>query len=193
MIRKEAFLFALGALTGCVSSVPPDEGGTPVSAVGDGPGASDPRAATTDPAEALAEVDQNLARLRALQVFEVGGLLVDMPKEATNCYGPCPGSEKLIEEAKRDAALRLANLTAAAETAVKTPAEDACAQATIDANLAALAALSIVGVDGLVVVQPKNQQACYNLPCPEDIEQAKAATCENAGALAAIVASAKGL
>src|SRR5262245_4649688 len=52
---------------------------TPIEPPDDTP--SDPSLDT-----ASARVDENLERLRALQLFEVGALIVDMPAEATNCY-----------------------------------------------------------------------------------------------------------
>jgi hypothetical protein len=123
----------------------------------------------------------------------VGDLIVDMPEEATNCYGPCPGSEGAIAKAKEEAALRLDKLADVAESAIKSPVADACADTTIDQNIAALKALQIVEVQGLVKEEPKASGNCYNLPCPEDIEAAKAVTCERAGKLASIVNAAKGL
>ncbi len=136
-------------------------------------------------AVALAQVDENLARLRALDVVLVGELVVDMPQEATNCYGPCPGSEPKILAAKEDAALRLAKLVPVAETAVKAPSSYLCTE-LVDANLAALNALHVVEVKGLVHSQPKNSPSCYNLPCPADIEAAKAEDAARAAKLDAL-------
>jgi hypothetical protein len=138
-------------------------------------------------------VDENLTRLRSLTVFTVGELIVNLPTEATNCYGPCPGSEPAIEKAKDDAAARLDKLVDVAESAAKAPVAEACADATIDQNIAALKALQIVDVQGLIKEEPKNNPNCYNLPCESDIAAAKASTCERAGKLASIVNAAKGL
>ncbi|MEO7329382.1 MAG: hypothetical protein ABI193_12435 [Minicystis sp.] len=194
MIPNKALLVtfsALSALTGCISAVPPETSGEGV--VAETPGTETPAPAKVDPAAALAHVDQNLARLAALQVFTVGTLIVDLPEEATNCYGPCPGSEGVIQKAKEQAAVRLEKLTAVAEAAADKPAQASCDKAAIDTNLAALADLRIVGVEGLIEVQPKNNPQCYNLPCQADIAAAKAATCEHATDLGAIVQAAKGL
>ena len=183
MDLKIAFVAgAFGALAGCAGTV-------------DGP-ATNPtdNGAQPDPtSNAQSPVDENLTRLRSLTVFTVGELIVNLPAEAGNCYGPCPGSEAAIEKAKADAALRLDKLVDIAESAVKTPVTDACADATIDQNIAALKALQIVDVQGLIKEAPKSSPNCYNLPCPADIEAAKAITCERAGKLASIVNAAKGL
>jgi hypothetical protein len=89
--------------------------------------------------------------------------------------------------------VRLENLAVAASAAAtKTPA-DACDEAAIDDNLAALQALRIVDVKGLLEAQPENNPQCYNLPCPSDVEAAKATTCERAGRLANIVKASTGL
>jgi hypothetical protein len=194
MIPNKALLFtfgAVGALTGCMSALPPETSGDGVT--GDTPGTEAQTPAKVDPAAALAHVDQNLARLAALQVFTVGALIVDLPQEATNCYGPCPGTEGMVQKAKENAAVRLEKLTALAEAAADKAEPASCEKAAVDQNLAALSALRIVGVDGLIEVQPKNNPQCYNLPCQADIEAAKAATCAHAAELAAIVKAAKGL
>ncbi len=171
---------AVGALAGCAGTA-------------DGP-VTNPAGNSAQPdSTSTATVDENLTRLRALKVFTVGELIVNVPAEATNCYGPCPGSEGIIAKAKADAADRLEKLADVAESAANTPVAEACADATIDQNIAALQALKIVGVQGLIKEEPKASSNCYNLPCPEDIDNAKAITCERAGKLASIVNAAKGL
>jgi len=177
MNLRTGFIATLGAIAGCTTSA-----STPPA---NGP--------SEDQAAALARVDENLARLHALNVFDVGEMIVQLPQEATSCYGPCPGSEPLIEQAKGEAALRLDDFVAAAEPAAKTVTADACAQPTIDANVAALNALKVVEVKGLIVEQPKNNPTCYNTPCQTDIDAAQAVTCERAGKLASIVEATKGL
>ena len=198
MIPNKALLFTLGAIgalgasTGCMSALPPETSEDAVT--GETPAPEGQTPAQIDPAAALAHVDQNLARLKALQVFEVGQLIVDMPEGAQNCYGPCPGTEGAVKKAKEQAAVRLEKLTTVAEGATDKPAAAAsCEKASIDENLKALSALRIVGVSGLIEVQPVNNPQCYNLPCQEDIAAAKAATCAHAAGLAAIVEAAKGL
>lgn len=180
MIAKPIFLIALGALAGC--------------AVAPADATHQPEAPTVaaDPA-AMEHVDANLARLRALQVFEVGALVVDLPEEAFNCYGPCPGSEPAITAAKVKAATRLAALADVAEAVAEAPPANACALSTVDDNLAALQALRIVGVASLIEAQPAQNPQCYNLPCEEDIAAAKLINCARAGKLAGIAGAAQGL
>jgi hypothetical protein len=123
--------------------------------------------------DALAAVDENLQRLRNLAVFELGDLIVDLPAEATNCYGlPCPGSEDEILAAQTDAALRLANFADAAETAVASSYSAYACFSRVDANLEALRALAIVEVGAFLETQPANNPYCYNLPCQTDIDAA---------------------
>jgi len=138
---------------------------------------------------ALAQVDLNLARLRDLDVLEVGDLLVDLPAEASNCYGPCPGSEAAILQAKQEAALRLAEFVEVAEAAAAAPSGYLCTE-QVDENLAALAGLEIVEVLGLVQVEPANNPQCYNLPCQADIDAANAANELRAAQLDSIAQSA---
>lgn len=173
---------AVGALAGCAGTA---EG----SLASPTDTAAQPDPASTGPTS----VDENLVRLRSLTVFTVGELIVNLPAEASNCYGPCPGSAPAIAKAKDDAAARLDKLVDIAESAVKAPVADACAQATIDQNIAALKALQIVDVQGLILEHAKVSGQCYAVPCPADIEAAKAITCERAGKLASIVNAAKGL
>jgi hypothetical protein len=93
------------------------------------------------------DVDRNLAALRALHVFEVGQLLVEMPEGAYNCYGPCQGK---IDAAKQKAAERLAAFTRRAVVAAEHPSADACAPSEIERNLATLRTLAVVEVGPLV-------------------------------------------
>jgi hypothetical protein len=184
---KTLALGALGALAGCGGSV---EGSQ--APVGEKPPVVE-EPAEQGASEAVANIDKNLERLRSLEVIGVGELIVKLPQEATNCYGPCPGYEDVIAAAKEDAAGRLQSLATIAETAAKSPAPDACAAATIDANVAALRGLEVVEVEGLLKAEPKNNPNCYNLPCQEDIDAAQAITCERAGKLASIASASKGL
>ena len=177
---------AVGALAGCAGAA---DGSAPTNRNPTESGVDQ----TPSTSEALAAVDANLTRLRELKVFGVGEMLVKLPAEATNCYGPCPGSEGLIAKAKEEAPIRLDKLADIAESAVKTPVADACADATIDHNLSILRELRIVDVQGLLKEEPKVSGNCYSLPCPEDIDAAKAITCERAGKLASIVNAAKDL
>ncbi len=174
MFAKNALVLAVGALTGCVAPVAgsaPLAGGAPAR----------PAAAS----HAAGHVDENLARLRALDVFTVGQLVVDVPAGSGFCYGPCPGAEAAIAAAKTKSATRLARLAAAAEKAAASPLPDACAQPVIDRNLAALAALRIVRVSGLIVTQPSNNPQCNDTPCPADRARSRRCGCCRFGHLRA--------
>lgn len=154
-----------------------------------GDGASGPPVVDIDPQSAVAKVDENLARLQALEVVSVGNLVLDVPEEAMNCYGPCPGWEDEIAAARAASAVRLDHMVQVAEPAAATPETNgnACEQASIDANVAVLRGLGIVDIGGLVVAQPANNPNCYNLPCQEDEAAARELTCERAAKLDAIV------
>ena len=145
-----------------------------------------------DPQEAAAHVDENLARLQALDVFTVGKLVVDVSASATDCSG-APRRRGGRQRGQARSATRLSALAATAEKAAASPLPDACAQPAVAANLATLSALHIVRVSGLIVTQPTNNPQCNNTPCPADKAAAAAATCARAGKLAAIAAAARGL
>ncbi|MDI1444038.1 hypothetical protein [Polyangium sp. 6x1] len=164
---------AVGALAGCAGSSsnhPADAEPEPDPAAGNA---------------ALMSLDENMARLRALAVFDADHVIFDMPGHSVHCYSVC--------KHRQIAALRVDKLADVAESAVKTPAPpDACAEATIEKNLAALNALGIVEVRGLIKDEPKNSANCYQ-PCKDDGPAAKDLTCERAGKLASIVNAAKDL
>jgi hypothetical protein len=127
-----------------------------------------------DPATAAAigNIDANLERLRALQVVEIKGLIVDREGETGNCYGlPCPGDAPSVE-ARGKAALRLQKLVEVAEFAIDVEYVPAACIDRVDANLAALRALAIVEVGTFLRTEPANNPLCYNLPCASDIEAA---------------------
>jgi hypothetical protein len=179
------------AVAGCAAE--PEERG-PAKPGGNDPAPSERTGERVgDPgALALARVDINLARLRDLDVLEIGGLLVDLPEEASACYGPCPGSEPAIQDAKEEAALRLAELADVAEAAAAAPSGYLCTE-QIDENLAALAGLEIVEVLGMIEVEPANNPQCYNLPCQADIDAANAENELRAAQLDSIARSANGM
>lgn len=195
MIPKNAALLtlaALGPVAACAAtpdSRPPE---APVNSA-DGPaqaasGVTPAAEGRSAPKGAIKGVDENLARLRALDVFEVGDLIVDYPEGSMNCYGPCPGSEAGIEKAKADAAAKLAKLADAAESAVKQMnAAGKCDAASVNAHIAALEALKIVHVVGLIQEQPRADRNCYVGHCPED------RACARADKLAAIAQKARDL
>lgn len=143
---------------------------------------------------AVQSIDENLARLEALDVIEVGALILDVPDEAYNCYGLCPEYEDDVAEAEEAAAIRLQALADAAEEAMDEPAHAyVCPEELIDENLAALRELEIVEVMGLLEAEPENNPMCYNLPCQEDIEAAEAINNERAWRLHNIAGAARGL
>jgi hypothetical protein len=148
------------------------------------------------PPAADSQVEENLARLRALDVFAVGQLIVEASGAATSCSGPCPAAETALNAAHTKSAARLARLVARAEKAAASPLPDACAQTAIDGNLAALAELRIVRISGLIVPQPAKNPQCTDRPCLADgaaAAAAAAATCARAGKLASIAAAVRGL
>jgi hypothetical protein len=125
----------------------------------------------------VTSVEQDLERLRALQVVEVGQLVLDLPAAATACYGiPCPGSslwptydaEKARQAGRLDQLVTLANVAAHNQYLTPHQASEA------DAAVQALAGLQIVEVSGLVEAKPANNPSCYNLPCPADQAAAEA-------------------
>jgi hypothetical protein len=118
-------------------------------------------------AQVDAAIDASLQRLRALQVYDVERLVLDVPGDDGACYGlPCPGPTTDAARARQEPRLaRLATLAEAVHARTDLPAH------TLDETAAAAAALSalrIVQVTRLVEVQPKSSPECYNLPCPGD-------------------------
>jgi hypothetical protein len=136
---------------------------------------------------ATAAIDTNLDRLKALQIFEVGGLLLsNLPAEA-NCYGqPCPGQEQKYADAKEAQAQRLADFTDTTVNAAALPASyDVVTPAVSEQNLEVLRGLSVVGVGGLIVAKPVITGNCYGA-CPEDLALCTAINGERANKLANI-------
>ncbi|MDI3291482.1 hypothetical protein [Polyangium sp. 15x6] len=167
---------AVGTLAGCAGAAagsPPSQADTEAE--------PDPEAAKA----AFLASNENFARLRALEVVDVRSLAQDMPGHTPSCYSSC--------KHERNAMIRLDKLVDVAEAAVKSPVPNACDDATIDKNVAALNALHIVQVGGLIKEVPKNNASCYNRPCEADLQAAKAVTCERAGKLASIVNATKDL
>src|SRR5260370_857668 len=100
MLVKNAIVLTVGALAGCT---------VPVAGSAHPSAAGDPAEVGADP-QAAQHVDENLAGLRALDVFPVGQLIVDLPASAGPCSGPCPGADGAIPAAKTRSAARLAEL-----------------------------------------------------------------------------------
>lgn len=156
-------------------------------------GAPSPQPAVADGAVALEQVDENLARLRSLEVFEVGELIVKLPAGATNCYGTCPGFEDAVQAARTQAAQRLANLADTAARAAATPYTAYACLERVDANLEALRSLEVLGVGAFMRSAPENNPLCYNTPCPEDVDAANAKNDARAAELESIAIAAQEL
>jgi len=118
-------------------------------------------------------VQESLDRLRALDLFTVDKLVLKLPANAGQCYGPCPGEEQAYEVELARQARRLSAFVDQAQQCnsghcyLFTPESGAEA-------LSALNALEIVQVSALVTAEPTNNPSCYSLPCAEDVEAAKA-------------------
>jgi hypothetical protein len=168
-------VFAFVGLAGC-NAHPGDAESSPHKGSADPAGSGSPSLrVAVDGAVALANVDENLARLRDLDLFEVGELIVNLPSEATNCYGlPCPVAQEALQAARVHGAERLANLAGAAERATATPYSGYACGTRIDVNLETLRSLEVVGIGAFVRILPENNPNCYNQPCPADIAAADA-------------------
>ena len=132
---------------------------------------------------AVANLPTNLERLRALKLMDVGELLFEVPEGHPNCYAPCFHYDAKAEQ--------FAELVEIAEVAARQPVSDptACDADATDANLAALAALELVEIRGMLTEEPDNNPNCYNLPCEEDIAAAAAVNCERAATLTNVIAA----
>src|SRR3954470_20779199 len=83
----------LGLLSGCSGPAP----GPTADPVGAQPILS------PEASQALeAAIEQDLGVVRALDVIEVGNLIMRLPEEATRCYGaPCTDEDKVLWSAER--------------------------------------------------------------------------------------------
>lgn len=161
---------------------------TPTSAPASGPTVEATRRALDT------QVDQDLSRLNELQVITSGRLLVDLPAEATACYGlPCAGSSWVQPywDERAHQADRLHKLADVAAATVSNVTRGDHTKSEADAALAALNALHLVQGASLVEAQPANSLNCYNLPCPSDIAAADDATALHVAEVFAIVDAAK--
>lgn len=190
---------ALAGLAGCgahVTEPAPTPSRGPSGTAGVEPTPSSPtengaQPTTVDQTQAVAAIDENLARLRALDIFEVGDLIVEMPTEALNCYGPkpCAGSEPAVAAARSAAAERLIAFTDNVVAAAATPYDSYACDANIDVNLDALRSLRVVEVVSFIQSEPANSSFCYNLPCQSDIDAANQANHTRAAKLESITVS----
>ncbi len=110
-------------------------------------------AAPTANATPGATVEENLAALRALKVFEVRGIATG--PETGNCYGPCPAQVEAV-----------AAFTRVAVDAAAHPERDAQVDCGLsDAqNLQTLKDLHVVDLGDRVLEKPTGLPHCYNVP-----------------------------
>jgi hypothetical protein len=133
--------------------------------------------ATASDSKAVDEsITQSFDRLRALQIIDVGQLVLNLPAEATSCYGvPCPNSpwqQPYVDERARQAP-RLATLADVFEQASRDVYLQPAPMSQADAAIQSLTALQVIAVGGIVQAQPANNPQCYNLPCQSDIDAAQ--------------------
>jgi len=127
------------------------------------------------PAEVDASIQQSFERLQALQVFSADRLVMNLPAEATACYGlPCDKAkwQPAIDAERARQAPRLSKLADLTEAASKDASLTPRAIYDSDLAVQSLQALQIVEVGSLIQVQPQNNAECYNLPCPSDQQAA---------------------
>jgi hypothetical protein len=177
MTRNSSLVYALALIAGCAQT--PDDRDP-----------NDPQLPIDVPTCPTDAVDDNLARINALEVVEVSGMIVQYPEGSMNCYGICPGFEDEVAEAECDAAEKVAAIAIVAEAADVEPVENFDSE-VVDADLARLAALEVVDVERFVEAIPENNPECYNMPCQEDIEAADLANRERQATLRAIVEGAE--
>jgi hypothetical protein len=152
--------------------------------------------AVTDPVQARASIQQSLDHLEALKLVSGETLVLELPEQATECYGaPCPGTEwveiynaELFRQAPRIA--QLADI-AEAVSADSTVAPSLMSERA--AAVAALSALQVISIGSLIEDQPANNPECYNLPCESDILAAQHANELRVGRAFAIASRARGL
>src|SRR5262245_46302379 len=107
--------------------------------------------------EKPATVEENLASLKGLQIFEVLSIVQHIP-ESANCYGvACAGHEAEFNAAKEADAQHLDAFTKTAlAAAAEPPATDAADLAAAQANLDKLRALDVVTIGELILQAPAN-------------------------------------
>jgi hypothetical protein len=135
-----------------------------------------------------ADFEQDLARLEALDVIEVGGVDTSVIQSAGNCYGLCPED---VEALRALQGPRLRALVDVAEDAVKEPLS--CEGVDVEKQLRSLSELQIVSGVALVQEEAQPEPNCYNLPCPDEVERVQQRNCERVGKLASIVAASRDL
>ncbi len=123
-------------------------------------------------AELEQSVRESLDSLRALDLFTVDRMVMTLPANAGQCYGPCPGDAEAYDSELARQSKRLSAFAAQAQACNTGHCYLATPRSGAEA-LEALNALQIVHVTSLVVAEPKNNPSCYNLPCSEDVAAAK--------------------
>jgi hypothetical protein len=132
-------------------------------------------AKTSDPKAVDASITQSFDRLRALQILDVGNLVLNLPPEATACYGPClnsPWRQPYLDERARQAP-RLATLADAFEQANHDAYLQPAPMSEANAAIQSLTSLKVIEVGGIIQAKPANNPQCYNLPCQSDIDAAQ--------------------
>jgi hypothetical protein len=150
-------------------------------------GAAAPQTTGPEVKDPPRSVEENLASLKGLQIFEVAGIVQHIP-ESANCYNlPCPGHEAEFEAAKAADTQHLDTFTKTALAAAADPAStDPADLSAATTNLDKLRQLDVVQIGELVLAVPENNPNCYNLPCESDKQAAEATNNERAGQLANI-------
>jgi hypothetical protein len=143
------------------------------------------------PEKVEASIEQSLARINALQIVEIGRLVVDLPAEASSCYGPCPGWEPKIQAERARQAPRAEKLASIAERVAADSAPAPSEVPAAETARKALADLAIVEVGKLVEVKPANNPQCYNLPCASDVDAADRINRARVAQVLAVVDAAK--
>jgi hypothetical protein len=135
-----------------------------------GCGNESPQPAKMTQAEVSASLEKSFDRLNALQVFPAYQLVLNLPAEATACYGvPCDSKwQAAYDDERARQAPRLAKLADLTEKVVNDKSLTPQQIYDSEAAVKALADLQIVTIESLVQVAPKNNPECYNLPCPSD-------------------------
>ena len=170
-------LIALTGLTGCGSEAT---------------GPSSPQSANYESPEQVEQaVQHSLARLRALQIVEVGDLVLDLPAEAQACYGVCPGWEQRYRAERARQAARAERLASLAEGAAADGSLAPREWSEAGVALQALAGLQIVQVSGLIEVKPASNPQCYYQPCPGDIDTADRLNANHVAQVFAVVDAAQ--
>jgi hypothetical protein len=122
----------------------------------------------------LAEAEAGLARLRALQVVQVYDLVLELPRAALQCYGPCWSTHNDVIVAEYERQLpRLRKLAEVGESVLANSYPTVAKVEEAPAAISSLESLKVVDLGKLLTVAPKSNPSCYNLPCPEDTAAAQ--------------------